>query len=155
MTDRPPLLPRADLPWRVLLVLGLVFLVVSGTDLAMLWLPGRLGVPEWEYGTSSAFFDSFPMFGIGLLLLGAGARALGYRWLELTVIVLAVLTAVFMWLVAALYATVAPLVFKMAHDPVALTPLKKAAVKTAVQAVVYPLALLWLAAGVLRRPRRL
>jgi hypothetical protein len=55
-----------------------------------------------------------------------------------------------MWLALSLYATVLPAALRAVPDPFALTPIKKAAAKTGVQALLYPFALLWLAGAAWR-----
>ncbi len=154
MSDRRSLPPNQVLLWRMFVVLGLAFLLMGLVNAATLWFPLELGESEWEFGTSSTFFDTFPMFGLGLGLLAAGAVALGRKWTARSVAALCILTAVFMWLVFALYATVVPLVIKVVQNPIALTPIKKAAAKKVVQALVYPFALLWVAGAAWRATLR-
>ncbi len=125
--------------------IGLVFMVLGLLDAAISWLPLQLGDSEWELGTTSHFFDTFPLLGLGISFLLATSIAQGRRWQARTLATFCVLLAVFMWLAMALYATVLPLAFKYVANPAALTPLKKAGAKTAVQALIYPFALLWLA----------
>jgi hypothetical protein len=129
----------------VLALLGLVATVIGLVQVGFTWLPQDLGTPEWEFGTTSAFFDSFPICGLGLMLLIASGVASGHRWRVRVVGVVCILMAVFMWLAAALYATVVPLVLKAARDPQMVLALEKGMVKTSVQALCYPFTLLWLA----------
>jgi len=138
-------LSRDQLIWRVITGIGLVFLLLGLLDAALSWFPLQLGDSEWELGTTSHFFDTFPLLGLGLSFLLATSVAQGRRWTARALATFCVLLAVFMWLAVALYATVLPLAFKYVANPDALTPMKKAGAKTAVQALVYPFALLWLA----------
>ena len=92
--------------------------------------------------------------GLGIALLVSSSIALGWKWTARGVALTCILVAVFMWLAFALFVTVFPLVFRAVGSPVALTPVKKAAAKTAVQALIYPFALLWLAGAAWRATLR-
>jgi hypothetical protein len=138
-------LSRDQLIWRVVTAVGLVFLLLGLVDLGISWLPLQLGDSEWELGTTSHFFDTFPLLGLGISFLLATTIASGRRWQARTLATFCIFLAVFMWMAFLLYATVLPLAFKHLGNPDVLTPMKKAGVKTAVQALVYPFALLWLA----------
>lgn len=133
------------LAWRTIGTIGAVFFLVGLITTASVWLPSRLGVPEWELGTTSEFFDTFPLLGLGIAMLIAHGVATGRKLQVRTLATICVLLAVLMWLAFTLFATVFPMTLKVVTNPVALTPIKKAAAKTAVQALVYPFALLWLA----------
>ncbi len=157
MTESETQRSRDALIWRVITGIGLVFLVLGLLDAAISWLPLQLGDSEWELGTTSAFFDTFPLLGLGIAFLLGASIAQGWRWSARALATFCVLLAVFMWLALALYATVLPVAFKFVANPDALTPMKKAGAKTAVQALIYPFALLWLAgagwrASLRRRP---
>lgn len=148
---------RDQLIWRVITGIGLVFLLLGLLEAGTAWFPLQLGDPEWELGTTSHFFDTFPLLGLGISFLLATSIARGHRWSARALATFCVLLAVFMWLALALYATVLPMAFKYVANPDALTPIKKAGAKTAVQALLYPFALLWLAgagwrASLRRRP---
>ena len=147
MPQRLFLSPRDALIWRILQIVGVVFLLIGLQDIASSWLPHRLGDPEWELGTTSNFFDVVPLLGLGVAFLLAAAVATGRRWTIRLIATFCLVTAVFMLLAMVLYATVLPLAFKIITNPVALTQIKKAAAKTGVQALLYPFAMLWLAAA--------
>lgn len=142
--ERAPM-PEYQVIWRSLGVVGIVFFTLGLANLATIWLPGHLGDPEWEFGTTSQFFDTFPLLGLGMAFLVGRGVALGRRWQIRAIATVCIIVAVLMWLALALYATVLPMALGAVADPMALTPLKKAAAKTGVQALVYPFALLWLA----------
>lgn len=137
--------PQDQLIWRILQIIGVIFLLIGLQDIASSWLPHRLGDPEWELGTTSNFFDVVPLLGLGVAFLLAAAVATGRRWQIRIIATFCLLTAVFMLLALVLYATVLPLAFKLITNPVALTQIKKAAAKTGMQALLYPFAMLWLA----------
>jgi hypothetical protein len=145
MPTRALLAPQHALVWRILQVIGVIFLVVGLLDTTSSWLPSLLGDPEWELGTTSHFFDVVPLLGLGVTFLLAAAVATGSRWQVRVIASFCVLVAVFMLLALLLYATVIPLAFKVIQNPVALTQIKKAMAKTGVQALLYPCAMLWLA----------
>ncbi len=134
-----------QLIWSCLGIVGLVFLLLGLTNLGTLWLPLELGDPEWELGTTSQFFDTFPLLGLGMAFLVAHGVAVGRRWQIRAVAAFCIAVAVFMWLSLTLYVTVLPMALRLIGDPVALTTIKKAAAKTGVQSLLYPFALLWLA----------
>ena len=136
---------RDDLIWRVVAGIGLVFLLLGLLEAALTWFPLNLGDSDWEFGTTSHFFDTFPLLGLGISFLLASSIAEGRRWKARTLATFCVLLAVFMWLALALYATVLPVAFKAIGNTPALTTIKKAGAKTAVEALIYPFALLWLA----------
>ena len=80
MPQRLFLSPRDALIWRILQIIGVVFLLIGLQDIASSWLPHRLGDPEWELGTTSNFFDVVPLLGLGVAFLLAAAVATGRRW---------------------------------------------------------------------------
>ncbi len=141
---RPLPAPEAA-AWRVILGLGGLFLVAGGVDLLLLWLPSSIGNPEWEFGTASTFFDRLPLLALGLALALAAGLALGRRHTVLTGAGLCLLLVVVLLGAAFLYLTVLPMALRSAPDPALAIQLKKAALKTAVQSVVFPLLLLRLA----------
>lgn len=145
--DRAPFAGDDPLTWRCLGIVGLVFFCLGLANLGTVWLPLHLGEPEWELGTTSQFFDTFPLLGLGMAFLLTQGVALGRRWQVRGVATFCIVVAVLMWLALTVYATVLPMALKAVSDPVALTPIKKAAAKTGVQALLYPFALLWLAAA--------
>lgn len=143
--DRVPFAGNDPLIWRCLGIVGVLFLLLGLANLGTIWLPPHLGDAEWELGTTSQFFDTFPLLGLGMTFLVAHGVATGRRWQVRSVATFCMIVAVLMWLSLTLYATVLPMALKVIGDPIALTPIKKAAAKTGVQALLYPFALLWLA----------
>ena len=139
------LTPAARVVWQVVVLLGLLLAVVGLLDLVQLVVPLQFGVPEWEYGTASAFFDQFPVVGLGLALAMGGMLALGARWTVRGLGTVCLVIAVSMWVIAAIYLTVVPFTFRAVQDPVVMTGVKKGLVKALAQSLVYPLAMLWLA----------
>jgi hypothetical protein len=144
--------PSARSTWRLLAGLGALFVVVGGADLALTWLPLGFGNPEWEFGTVTSMMDGLPVPTLGLVALVAAGQLGGSR---VTSRIGSVLLAVFaLWVVAAaiLYATTVPLALRAVTEPVIRSGLNKAVIKTALQSVVYPIGLIWLAVAAWRRP---
>ena len=132
------------LTWQIFTVLGLLFLLVGGVSLLAPVFPLRIGLIEWEFGTASQFFDSVPIFGLGLGFLLASGLAIGARGRVRALALVCIFLALLMWLAAGLYATVVPQAYGAAPSPTALTAIKKAVAKTAVQILIYPVGFLWL-----------
>lgn len=150
---RPRLPPAPDYGWYLLGWLGLAFVVVGLTDLALAWYPVMIGNPEWEFGTVSRTFDSLPITALGLgLLLGAGV-ARGVRWWTRIVAVLYVLLALLVIGGLVLYATNLPLALRSVVDPLARSGLKRAIAKALVQGVMYGSVFMILGVGALRHSR--
>jgi uncharacterized membrane protein len=144
--SRSPLLSSVDAGvWRIIIILGATLAVVGGIDLAVLWFPASLETPEWGFGTASTFFDTFPQFGLGVVLLLAASIALNWRWTTRGLATICLLISVLMWLAAFLYLTALPFVTQVAAEPLVRAHVQKATVKTGLQALVYPLLLLLLA----------
>lgn len=137
--------PASTFAWRLLRLLGVVFLVLGAANLGAILVPFDIGNPDWEFGTVNALLDSMPLFGLGLGLVLAASRALGRLWVARGVAVVFLVLALVVWAAAALYATNLPLAFRNIRDPNVLTVIKKAAAKATVQAVVYPFGFLWIA----------
>src|SRR5215207_5253345 len=100
---RPVRAGATDFAWSLFGLLGLLFLIVGGTDLVLLWYPAQLGNAQWEFGTPARMLESMPLVTLGLVLsLGAGL-AVGRRWWVVTLSILmlfmalAVVTAVFLF----------------------------------------------------------
>jgi len=149
--DRGLAQDRQRLIWQTFAIFGLVLFLLGLVSVGVLWLPFSFGEQEWEYGTSSNFFDIFPLLGLGSTFLAASALALGRKWTARSVATFCLFLAVFMWLAFALFATVFPAALgAVSGNAVAMTPVKKAGLKTAIQALVYPFALLWLSGAAWR-----
>ena len=145
--------PAPDYGWYLLGWLGLVFVVIGCTDLAMAWYPVLIGNPQWEFGTVSRTYDNLPLTTLGLgLLLGSGV-ARGVKWWTRIVAVLFGLLALLVIGGLVLYATNIPLALRSVADPLALSGLKRAIVKALVQGVMYGLVFSILGISALRHSR--
>ena len=58
--------------YRVAIALGMCLLVVTATNLAVLWGDVKVGVPQWELAATSQTFERVPMVLLSLLLVGLG-----------------------------------------------------------------------------------
>jgi hypothetical protein len=123
---------------------GGVLLIVGLLDLGLAFYPPMFGNANWEFGTVGSSLNSLPvpMLGLALLLGAAVARGwvLGMRVWAIIGIVLAVLVLA----AAALWALNLPLAFRSVQEPVARLGLKKSVAKTVAQAILYPVAFLWI-----------
>lgn len=138
--------------WAVLGWIGVVFLLVGGTDFLLAWFPLDLGTREWEFGTVTGSFDGLPIVLLGVGALLSASVQIGRRWWTVAsgvvagVLLLTVVSAFVLWL------TNVPLALQSVPAEAAVG-LKKALVKTLVQGVTYPLVLaylFWRAMGALR-----
>ncbi len=143
--ERQPLEQSPDFGWYLLGWVGLVFALVGGFDLLLTWYPLNFGNPDWEFGTITAALDGLPVTTLGLALLLGVAVARGKRWLVRTMAVVFVALAVVIVLAAMLYATDVPIALQSMTDPLIALGLKKAIAKTTVQALLYPVAFVWIA----------
>jgi hypothetical protein len=140
---RKYLAPAPDMGWYLLGVAGVVFALVGFFDIALTWYPSNFGSPEFEFASYSQSMNFLPLPVLGLMLMLAGGVARGIRWIPKTVAVLMVLVVVLILVGAVLWATSVPVGLRAVEEPMVLRGLKKAIAKTGVQAVLYPIALLY------------
>lgn len=139
--------PLAAIPgqsWAILGWLGIVFLVVGGSDFALTWYPASFGNHEWEFGTVTASFNGLPIVVMGVALVLAAALQTGRRWLLALGTIVAVVMCLWILMGAALWATNVPLALKSVPEGVVLG-MKKSLSKTLVQSATYPIAFAYLA----------
>ena len=145
--------PDAEPAWRAILIVGAALTAAGLTDQLVLWLPLDLATPAWGFGTVTTFFDTFPLLGLGLAFWLGAAVALGLRWTTRGLAIVCVLLGLFLWLVAALYVRVFPQIWRLATEPAVRVHVEKAAVKTGMQALLYPIILFVLAVRAWRATR--
>lgn len=133
---KPSLSPT--LGWDLLGWAGLAFFLVGGLDLAMGWVPLRLGNPEWEFATVSRTFDNLPITVLGLTMLLASVAARGIEWAMRAAGLVALLLAAFLFLALVVYALDIPLAFRVVTLPAPRMGLKRAVLKAVVQGTLYP-----------------
>lgn len=146
-----PRVHRAPGPeWQVLLTVGLLFVVVGGADVALVWYPARFGVPEFEFASVAASLNSLPVVTMGVALLVAASSKLALRktaWLALVVIVLLGLLVL---VGGVLFGLTVPLALQAEVEPTILTGIKKQVAKGVVQLVGYGVTYLLLARWTLK-----
>lgn len=129
--------------WAVLGWVGVIMLVVGGSDFALTWYPASFGNHEWEFGTVTASFNGLPILVMATGLILASSLQTGRRWL----VVLATIVAfgLALWILAGvvLWATNIPLALRSVPESV-LVGMKKSLAKTLVQSVTYPIAFAYL-----------
>jgi hypothetical protein len=118
---------------------GLALVVVTATDFTLALVPLNVGDPEWEFGTVTAILNGMPAMAMGLAMLVASAAARGNRWQMRTLAVVLFVVSALMLAGVTLYALTVPIALRMTTHPVAEFGLKKAILRTVVQAVIYPL----------------
>lgn len=69
--------PDPDRSWIACIGGGAALALAGWTDAALLWYPLGFGTPEWEFATTSTFFDALPLGTIGLTALAIGAMSRG------------------------------------------------------------------------------
>lgn len=144
----------AEPGWMLLGGMGAAFALIGGLDLALTWYPFNLGNPEWEFGTVTSTLDGMPVYALGLALLLAAGAAGRRPWVVRGAAVLVLLTVLAILAAAFLYATTIPMALKGVENPLMRLGLQKAILKTAAQALVYPVALAWIAVGAWRHAAR-
>ena len=148
---------EASAAWLLAAVAGVVFLVVGGVDTMLTFIPSAFGSTEWEFGSVTAAFNGLPLPVLGTALLAAAGLVRGWRLLVRVLaggMVLAVLAILALGVV---YLTTLPQALNAAQQAGGIGPIgiKRAAVKTVVQLVSYPVGLLVMATMCWRftRPR--
>lgn len=137
--------------WQVLAIVGWVFLVVGGMDVALVWYPPLLGNPGWEFGSITTALNGFPLPVMGTSLILASAVARGHLGTARLAMVVASIFVLFAVVAAGFYALDVPIALKEVTEPMGRTGLKKAILRTIVQLIAYPLVLVF----VIFRARRL
>lgn len=142
--------------WKMIAPVGLVFLLVGLTDIALSWFPMRFGTPEWEFGTIGTTLNNLPLPTLGLLLLAAWA-VVTEKKLPVRVFgaVLMIVGVVLSGLVVIYLLTVPPAwnAANSLENASAMAVAKKGIMKSLVQAVAYPLAYLWVGYRAIRMTR--
>jgi hypothetical protein len=129
--------------WQILVVVGVALAVIGWVDVALLWIPLRFGIREWEFGVIAQSLQAMPLGTLGLVLLAAGGTARGSR------MTLGVLAPVFGFITVAVFGlsimfSLAALEGWGAVGPEMRQSMGKAILKTSVLAVTYQLFYAWL-----------
>jgi hypothetical protein len=120
-----------------------VFLVVGGADFVFTWVPLNFGVPEWEFGTVTQSFNGLPVLLLGLGLLLVASNEVERRWWELLGMGAAAVLLLWVLFGAVLWMSNVQLALDAAPAE-ALSAIREAVARTAVQAVAYSAALAYL-----------
>lgn len=139
--------PRKPAPdfmqgWSLLLWMGWLFLIVGLANLVLIWVPLRLGVPEYEFGAAANSLDSLPLPVMGLVFVLAASRAQGRAVSAGFARVVAILLAALIVSAGVLYWLNVPAALTAVKEPLIRLGIKKSIIKVTIQAVLYPAALL-------------
>ena len=140
---RPVRAPESSGAWAALGWIGLVFLVVGGSDFVLTWIPTDFGNPEWEFGTVTASFDGLPVLVLGLGLLLVASQQLERRWWGTLGVAVAVVLLIWVLVGFALWAMNLSLALQTVPDELALG-LRRAVAKTLVQSIAFEALLAYL-----------
>jgi len=130
--------------WLVLGWIGLVFLVVGGSDFLLVWIPPQFGVREWEFGAVTQSFNGLPILLLGLGLLIVAADEGERRWWA--TLGVAGSLVLLLWVLAGtvLWSLNVSLALETVPEQLELD-VRRAVAKTLLQAVSYSAALAFLA----------
>lgn len=137
-------LTALEFGWTVLSGVGLVFFLVGGLDIALAWYPLGFGSPAWEFGTVTLSLNGLPTPVLGLGMGLASGVALGRRWQARITAATMIAIAVIILVLAVLWATNVPLALRSTDEPLGKLGLQRSVVKTGVQVLCYPIALIWI-----------
>lgn len=139
------LVPTPDLGWYLLGAVGLVFSIVGGLDVALVWYPSNFGNPEFEFGSVAASFNNLPLVSLGLTMWMTSGVARGQKWVVRTAATALIVLAVLIVIGAVLFLTNVPMALKAKLEPIIMTGLKKGISKTLIQSAAYPVVLFYVA----------
>jgi hypothetical protein len=128
--------PDEAAAWAMMFAVGAALLMIGVTDLAMLFYPARFASIDWEFGTISGFIDGLPVTTIGFSAMVVAATARGWmKWRRLLG-VLALLMAMTVLVLVAIFIMDAPAAFR-AVNPAMKQSLGKAIIKSVSMGVIY------------------
>jgi len=129
--------PNLD-AWLMLSWVGIAFVVMGVTDIALGWYPPSFGNAEWEFGAISATLNGFALPTLGLYLILATSLARRSRLIGRALsIALACLTLTMITL-GVIYLTVIPLALSsVAANEMLTAGMRKAVIKASVLFVAY------------------
>ena len=113
-------------------------------DVGLVWYPAAFGNAGWEFGSVTAALNGLPLPLMGLALILSGSLAMGRPWQARVVVILGLLLALGTLAGGVLYGLTVPLALKSVADPIALSGLRKAILRSVVQLLVYPPIVLYL-----------
>lgn len=145
--------PKPETGWTLLRILGVVFIIAGGIDLALLWYPSRWGTPEFEFATITQFVAGLPVLTTGVVAVGISAVGRGQRGLQLAVATFALVAVAVLVFLAVVYATDVPLALRVSTLEIK-TGIKKAITRSGIQFVAYGVGYLALAWTLIKASRK-
>jgi hypothetical protein len=142
-----------DKGWMVVAVAGAALALVGWTDALLLWFPANFSDPEWEFATTSTFFDALPLGTIGLVAVAAAALNRSSRPVLLTLAVLFPLLFLFFVGAAGLFALATAAAWGDV-EPALRPVLERIVVKTSILSATYLALYAWVGWTVARSGRR-
>lgn len=124
--------------------IGLGFLAVGGLDFLLAWYPTAFESKEWQFAVATRSFGSLPVPTMGIGFLVFASVLSGRRWWAYLGGAAAALVGFVVVVGVVLWATNVPLALSQVPDEVA-TGMYRSITRTAVQSVVYPLLMIYLA----------
>jgi len=120
-------------------LVGATLLVVGLADVVISWIPLRIGIPEWEFGTAVTTFNNLPLMTVGLTLLAITAFWADQRGLRLGIGGLAIILCLVLAFLFLLFVLAVPPAFRGISRATAEQQLgfKKGVANTVIQAVCY------------------
>ncbi len=123
--------------WTLLATAGWGFLLIGAMDVGLVWYPEAFGNGGWEFGSVTAALNGLPLPVMGLVLVLAGAVARGQRTTARVVQLLSGLLLALVAIMAVLYVLRVSEALAAVSDPLGLSGLRKAILRSASQMVVY------------------
>jgi hypothetical protein len=145
--------PDIDQAWRWIGWLGLVLAIAGIGDWILAWIPTRFGNVEWEFATIVSTTAGLPLVTMGIAGLAGSAAARGIRWQLRVTGAVALILAVVLLVVLALFMLDVPVALKMVQGPVHLGVLK-ATTKTIGLGLLFFAVYGYVGIGALRRARK-
>lgn len=124
--------------------IGIGFLLVGGFDFLLAWYPPVFGSREWQFGVATQSFTSLPVPTLGVGMLLVSAAQLGRRGWAFLGSGAAFLLGLTVLLGVVFFGTNVSLALRQVPDQVA-TGMYRSIARTAVQSLVYPATLGYLA----------
>lgn len=124
--------------WTLMSWVGIGFLVMSGTDIALAWYPTSFGNAEWEFGAISASLNGFAIPTLALYLILAAAIARRQLVLARVLSVVLGLLAAIIAFMGIIYALVVPQAFNsVSKNDLLLGGMRRAVIKAVVLILAY------------------
>lgn len=129
--------------WAALGWIGLVFLLVGGADFALVWFPASFGAREWEFATVTQSFNGLPILLLGVGLLMVASEQVDRRWWWYLAVGASALLLLWVLVGVALWTSNVGLALQTVPDELR-GGIGKAVVRTTIQAIAYPVLLVYL-----------